>query len=87
MAATLSRESGLMSASDVERIKRILVRIGLPTDTREVTAAAALDQMKIDKKVQSGRIRFVVPRAIGDCFISADYSDAALQRTLAACFG
>ena len=87
MAATLSRESGLMSASDVERIKRILVRIGLPTDTREVTAAAALDHMKIDKKVQSGRIRFVVPRAIGDCFISADYSDAALQRTLAACFG
>jgi 3-dehydroquinate synthase len=87
IAATLSRESGLMSASDVERIKRILVRIGLPTDTREVTAAAALEHMKIDKKVQSGRMRFVVPRAIGDCFISADYSDAALQRTLAACFG
>jgi hypothetical protein len=28
-----------------------------------------------------------VPRAIGECFISADYSDAALQRTLAASFG
>jgi 3-dehydroquinate synthase len=87
IAATLSRESGLMSASDVERIKRILVRIGLPTDTREVTVAAALEHMKMDKKVQGGRIRFVVPRAIGDCFVSADYSDAALQRTLAACFG
>jgi 3-dehydroquinate synthase len=87
IAATLSRESGLMSASDVERIKRILVRIGLPTDTHEVTVAAALEHMKMDKKVQGGRIRFVVPRAIGDCFVSADYSDAALQRTLAACFG
>jgi 3-dehydroquinate synthetase len=43
--------------------------------------------MKMDKKVQGGRMRLVVPRAIGECFISADYSDAALQRTLAACFG
>jgi 3-dehydroquinate synthase len=76
-----------MSGSDVERIKRILMRIGLPTDTREVTVAAVLEHMKIDKKVQGGRIRFVVPRAIGECFVSADYSDAALQRTLAACFG
>jgi 3-dehydroquinate synthase len=87
IAATLSRESGLMAAADVERIKRILVRIGLPVDTREVTVAAAIAHMKIDKKVLDGRVRFVVPRAIGECFISADYSDAALQRTLAACFG
>jgi 3-dehydroquinate synthase len=76
-----------MSATDVERIKRLLVRAGLPIDTHEVTLAAALEHMKMDKKVQGGRIRLVVPRAIGECFISADYSDAALQRTLAACFG
>ena len=76
-----------VAAADVERIKRLLVRADLPTDTREVTVAAALEHMKMDKKVQGGRIRLVVPRAIGECFISADYSDAALQRTLAACFG
>ena len=87
MAATLSHECGLMPATDVERIKRLLVRVGLPTDAREVTSAAAVEHMKMDKKVQGGRIRLVVPRAIGDCFISSDYSDAALQRTLAACFG
>jgi 3-dehydroquinate synthase len=87
IAATLSVESGLMPAHDVERIKRLLVRAGLPTDAREVSAAAALEHMRMDKKVQGGRMRFVVPRAIGDCLISADYSDAALQRTLAACFG
>jgi 3-dehydroquinate synthase len=87
IAATLSHECGLMSATDVERIKRLLVRAGLPIDTHEVTLAAALEHMKMDKKVQGGRIRLVVPRAIGECFISADYSDAALQRTLAACFG
>jgi 3-dehydroquinate synthase len=87
IAATLSHESGLMPARDVERIKRLLVHAGLPTDAREVSAAAALEHMRMDKKVQGGRIRLVVPRAIGECFVSADYSDTALQRTLAACFG
>jgi 3-dehydroquinate synthase len=87
IAATLSHESGLMRAGDVDRIKRLLMRAGLPTDTREVSAVAVLEQMQMDKKVQGGRIRLVVPRAIGECFISADYSDAALQRTLAAYFG
>jgi 3-dehydroquinate synthase len=87
IAATLSRECELMSAADVERIKRLLIRTGLPTNAREVTVAAALEHMKLDKKIQAGRIRLVVPRAIGECFVSADYSDAALQRTLAASFG
>jgi 3-dehydroquinate synthase len=87
IAATLSNECGLMPASEVERIRLVLVRAGLPTDARQVPVAAALEHMKLDKKVRGGRIRLVVPRAIGECFISADYSDAALQRTLAACFG
>ncbi len=87
IAASFSRECGLMSAADVDRIRRLLVRAGLPTDTREVPLAVALEHMKMDKKVERGRIRLVVPRAIGECFISADYPDAALERTLAACFG
>jgi 3-dehydroquinate synthase len=87
MAATLSYECGLMPATDVERIKRLLVQAGLPIDAHQVSVAAALEHMKMDKKVQGGRIRLVVPRSIGECFISVDYPDAALQRTLAACFG
>ena len=87
IAASFSHECGLMPAAAVERIKRLLVRAGLPTDTRDVNLSAALEHMKMDKKVKDGRIRLVVPRAIGECFISADYSDAALQRTLAAYFG
>jgi 3-dehydroquinate synthase len=87
IAAMLSHECGLMPTTEVERIKRFLVHAGLPIDTHEVSVAAALEHMKMDKKVRGGRIRLVVPRAIGECFISADYSDAALQRTLAACFG
>ena len=43
--------------------------------------------MKIDKKVQAGRIRLVLMRRIGDAFVTADYSEAALSRTLQGYFG
>jgi 3-dehydroquinate synthase len=42
--------------------------------------------MRIDKKVKAGRIRLILLRSIGDSFVTADYSDAALLRTLDAYF-
>jgi 3-dehydroquinate synthase len=87
IAAVLSHECGLMSAADVERVQRLLQRAGLPSDAREVTVAAAREHMRMDKKVKGGRMRLIVPLRIGECFVSADYPDAALERTLAASFG
>jgi 3-dehydroquinate synthase len=87
MATAMSRECGLVAAQDVERLRRLLERTGLPTRIEGVGAKAALEHMRIDKKVQSGRIRLVLLRAIGDSFVTADYPEPALLRTLEACFG
>jgi 3-dehydroquinate synthase len=87
MAATMSREAGLIPAESVERLRKLLVRTGLPTEEREVRATTALEHMRIDKKVKSGRIRLVLLRSIGASFVTADYPDAALQRTLEAHLG
>jgi 3-dehydroquinate synthase len=43
--------------------------------------------MRIDKKVKAGRIRLILLRKIGETFITADYPEAALDRTLQAYFG
>ncbi|MFO7277962.1 MAG: 3-dehydroquinate synthase [Pseudomonadota bacterium] len=87
MAATMSRECGLMSDADVKRLAALLERAGLPTEAREVEAAAAFEHMRIDKKVQAGRIRLVLMRGIGESFVTAQYDDGALRRTLEAHFG
>jgi 3-dehydroquinate synthase len=87
MAATMSAEAGLLSTADVERLRRLLVRAGLPTQARDVRADTVLGHMRIDKKVKSGRIRLVLLRSIGASFVTADYSDAALRRTLEAHLG
>jgi len=87
MAAAMSRECGLLSAADSERVRRLIERAGLPTHIAEVTPVDALAHMRIDKKVLAGQLRLVLLRRIGEACVSADYPDAALARTLAAHFG
>lgn len=82
MAAAMSRECGLLGSEDQQRVTRLVVRAGLPARAPDVTPAAALEHMRIDKKVQAGRIRLVLLRAIGSAFVTADYDEAALHRTL-----
>lgn len=87
MAARMSRESGLLTSEELERITRLVARAGLPTHVSNVTPDTALEHMRIDKKVQAGRIRLVLPRGIGSAFVTADYAEPALRRTLATHLG
>jgi 3-dehydroquinate synthase len=87
MAARMSLESGHLGAEELERVTRLIARAGLPTAVAGVQPDVALDHMRIDKKVQAGRIRLVLLRGIGSAFVTADYAEAALRRTLAAHLG
>lgn len=87
MAAAMSHQSGLIDAAQVERLRRLLERAGLPVRIGGVAPEVALEHMRIDKKVQDGRIRLILLRAIGDAFVTADYPEQALQRTLSSYFG
>jgi 3-dehydroquinate synthase len=87
IAADMSRRIGLLAPSIVERLRVLLQRAGLPVDAPRIGAARALDYMRVDKKVQSGRIRLVLLQGLGRALISGDYPDPALQDTLTAHFG
>ena len=87
MAAAMSRECGFLGATDVARLRALLHRVGLPLAAPDVSAAAALEHMQIDKKVKSGRMRFVLLQRIGAALVTADYPAEALQATLAGYFG
>jgi 3-dehydroquinate synthase len=82
MAAAMSRECGLMAAEDVVRVQKLITRTGLPTHIEGVSPETAFGYMRMDKKVQSGHIRLILLRKIGDAFITADYPEMALDRTL-----
>ncbi len=87
MAASLSRECGTMRPEEVQRVRALLERAGLPTAAREVPADAVLEHMRIDKKVKAGRIRLVLLRGIGTAYLTGDYPDGALRATVEAYHG
>ncbi len=87
MAAAMSRECGYLSDADVARLRALLNRVGLPIAAPDVSPAAALEHMKIDKKVKAGRMRFVLLKRIGAAVVTADYPAEALQATLTGYFG
>ncbi|MBU1362502.1 MAG: 3-dehydroquinate synthase [Gammaproteobacteria bacterium] len=76
IAAELSSNLGWLDAASVMRIERIFVRAGLPVFAPRLGAAKYLDLMSHDKKVQDGKLRLVLLRAIGKGVVS-DLSDNA----------
>ncbi len=82
MAARMSQESGLLGAEDLERIMRLTARMDLPVRVPGLTPEVVLEHMRIDKKVQAGRIRLVLLRGIGAAFVTAEYDEGCLRRAL-----
>jgi len=87
MAAAMSQECGMVDGAQVERLRVLLERAGLPVRIEGVTPEVALEHMRIDKKALGGRMRLILLRRIGESFVTADYPEQALHRTLDAYFG
>jgi 3-dehydroquinate synthase len=86
LAADLSSRLGWIATADVERVRTLLERIGLPTGAPAIGAHRALELMGMDKKVLAGRIRLVLLRRLGEGVVSGDFPPAALEETLGAHF-
>lgn len=73
-AARLSERLGLVPAEFVARQKAMLEALGLPTSARsfKLDCATVLASMKLDKKVESGAIRWILPLGIGRLEIRRD---------------
>ena len=88
MAADLSRRLGWLPAADAARCTRLVARAGLPVRPPEGLAPERfLALMGQDKKVQAGRLRLVLLRALGQAAVTAEFDVQALRDTLAAFCG
>ena len=77
LAFDLSVDLNLCEPSDAARCKAHFRANGLPTGQGDLKSNLAgvsklLNHMKHDKKVQNGRMHFILVRAIGDAFISGN---------------
>jgi len=65
MAAELSARLGMLTSQDVERVRRIFERAGLPTTGPLLGAERYIALMRHDKKVEAGRLRLILLNKIG----------------------
>ena len=87
LAHRLSACLDLCSDEDVSRVAAHFHAVGLPSEATALPAfrwdaPQLIERMKRDKKVQDGRMTFVLTRGIGRAFLSKDVPSEALSALL-----
>ncbi len=79
-AARIGVELGVTEQSLLDRQSDLLRAFGLPTAAPGVNATAVLDAMKRDKKVEQGRLRFVLLEGAGLATVRGDVPEDLVAR-------
>jgi len=87
LAFELSFELNFCEIEDVERCKRHLRKVGLPTgtsdfQTQKISAKKLISHMKYDKKIRNNKVNFILVRSIGNAFISDEVSLEFVEKFL-----
>jgi 3-dehydroquinate synthase len=87
LAFELSARRGLLPDADAQRVARHLAAVGLPTHLSQVADALPdadrlMDLIAQDKKVQRGRLTFILARGIGQAFVAPDIEAAEVRAFL-----
>jgi len=83
LAARLSERMGLLNAAEVERVAQLMSRAGLPTEAPDLGEARYLELMGHDKKMEDGKLRLVLLKALGKAFVTSDFRPGDLRLVLA----
>jgi len=87
LAFRLSVKLGLCPGQDAERFVRHLRAVGLPTAIADIPGVrpdpkVLLEHMAHDKKVQDGRLTYILTRSIGQAFVTSDVPAEAVAALL-----
>ncbi len=85
-ASRLAQKTGLCDASVPGRVETLIKSFGLPTDlstlSRRPSVAELMDTMQIDKKAEGGKVKFVLPKKVGEVVITKAWDEGLLRGLL-----
>lgn len=74
---------GLWTEEEQTRQVNLIAKVGLPTTIPEgVSVEKIIEALKLDKKVKSGKVRFILPQSIGRVMISDQVTSELLREVL-----
>lgn len=82
LAAELSRRMGMITPAEVDRVRNVLLAAGLPVKPPRLGVHRYLELMGHDKKVDAGRLRLVLFKALGEAYLTSDFPQQALVDVL-----
>jgi 3-dehydroquinate synthase len=82
LAADASRRLGWLTEADVDRVRALIRRAGLPDTAPDLGVERYMEYMGHDKKVEAGKIRFVLLKKIGEAVINSELPPSELSATL-----
>jgi 3-dehydroquinate synthase len=81
-ASRLAERRGLVGRDLTDRQKRLLERFGLPTAPDRWPVGELVATMRSDKKSLAGRLRFVLPRRLGEVALFEDVPESDVRQVL-----
>jgi len=84
VAARLAHKSGLCGRDVEARVEALLGSLGLPVKLPKLDPESIMSVLSLDKKAEAGRVKFVLPKSIGEVVITADWKDEVLLASLKA---
>ncbi len=86
MAARMSTRLGWLSDADATRAEALVKQARLPIRApRALDTARFIELMGVDKKVQDGKIRLVLLKAIGESVVTDDFPPGLLREVIEEC--
>jgi 3-dehydroquinate synthase len=82
--AKIAEWLGLAQPGLSDRIEMVTELVGLPTRFANLETDTIVQLMRSDKKKQLGRLKFALPRAIGDVVIGVDVKDEVVRKAIEA---
>ncbi len=81
-AARVAERMGVVDGEGVGRLIDLVRRTGLPQRCDGLDVAGTIETMKLDKKSVGGRLRFILPKRIGEVVIRDDVPDEYVRSVL-----
>jgi 3-dehydroquinate synthase len=85
-AARLAHKTGLCDAAVPDQVERLIKSYDLPVNltalSRQPSVAELMDTMQVDKKAEAGKVKFVLPKAIGEVVITKEWNEGVLKDIL-----
>ncbi|MFC2017597.1 3-dehydroquinate synthase [Chloroflexota bacterium] len=81
-AGRISNRLGLLGKNELARLKGIIQRADLATKLPNLEVTRIIQAIKHDKKILRGKIRFILPRALGNVFITDEVSLSLVEQVL-----